>query len=90
MPSSLFQHRQSPTISPNSQIGNFVAMAKANGNPMAFLLSVACQNPQVKNALDSNGGNYQAAVTQLANERGLDVNSLLNQASGLYNSFLTK
>ena len=67
-----------------------MTMAKANGNPMAFLLSVACQNPQVKNALESNGGNYQAAVTQLANERGLDVNSLLNQASGLYSSFLTK
>ena len=67
-----------------------MSMAKANGNPMAFLLSVACQNPQIKSALDRNGGNYQAAVTQLANERGLDVNSLLNQASGLYSSFLTK
>ena len=72
-----------------TQVGNLMSMAKANGNPMAFLLSVACQNPQIKSALDSNGGNYQAAVTQLANERGLDVNSLLNQASGLYNSFIT-
>lgn len=65
-------------------------IAKANQNPMAFLLSMACKDPQIKQTVDANGGNIQAAVYQLSKERGMDVNSILGQADQLYKTFLNR
>lgn len=67
-----------------------MTMAKANGNPMAFLLSMACRNPDINRAVMANNGNYAAAVQQLSRERGFDVNALLEQASSLQKSFFSK
>ena len=93
MPSSLFGNNPVSQVTgrtTNPTTENLLTMAKANGNPMAFLLSVACRNPDVNRVLSANNGDYAAAVQQISKERGLDVNSLLQQASSLQNSFFSK
>lgn len=51
-------------------------------NPQMAIQTMAQSNPQMKQAIDyvnANGGNAKDAFYKLAQEKGVDPNSILNQ-----------
>lgn len=55
---------------------------RSAGNPQMMLNQLASQNPMLSQALQyvrQNGGNAQAAFYKLAQERGVDPNTILSQ-----------
>ena len=55
-------------------------------NPQMAINQMAQNNPQMKQAIDyvnANGGNAKDAFYKLAQEKGVDPNSILNQLRSL-------
>ena len=69
-----------------ASLNEIVSQIKAASNPMAALTSMAQNNPQlqqVTNLISQNGGNVQQAVYSMAQQRGVNVQDLLNQARSM-------
>ena len=75
----LNQERIMQNIAPIKRMMNMVQTAS---NPQAMLNQMLQNNPQYKqiiNAINANGGNLQKAFYQMAKEKGVDPNTILNQ-----------
>ena len=78
-----FQNQQQPT-QPVEQGGilGLINQVRNSQNPEAFMQNLASTNPQIKNIMDyvnQNGGDARAAFYNLAAQKGVDPNSILNQ-----------
>ena len=68
-----------------SQLGRvkqMMNMVKAAQNPSAMLNQMLQQNPnygQISQALQQHNGDYKAAFYDLAKQKGVDPNAILNQ-----------
>ena len=68
------------------QIKNMVNMIKSAGNPQAMLESMTNNNPQLKevmNIVKNSGGNPQQAFYNLAKQKGVNPDEVLNAVSSL-------
>lgn len=65
----------------NNETRNLINMFKSGGNPMQVVQMLAGRNPQLQPVLQAlqNGGNPEQMVRQICQQRGIDVNQLLNQ-----------
>lgn len=62
-------------------IKNLMGIVRGSGNPMMAINQMAGSNPAIRQALDyvnANGGDARAAFYKLAQERGIDPNSILD------------
>lgn len=57
---------------------NMVSMFKNSPNPQALLNNLLAQNPQVTGLINQYGGNPKTAFYALAQQRGVDPNSILD------------
>ena len=76
---SLFSSRLGP-------IRQMMGAVKAAQNPMAALQQMAGQNPQLQQALQlvqQSGGDPQAALNKLCQERGIDPQQILSMINGI-------
>ena len=76
---SLFRSRLGP-------IRQMMGAVKAAQNPMAALQQMAGQNPQLQQALQlvqQSGGDPQAALNKLCQERGIDPQQILSMINGI-------
>lgn len=66
----------------SSGIFDIINMIKSAGNPQQMLQSMVNSNPQIQqvmNYINQNGGDPKSAFYKLANEKGIDPDSILNQ-----------
>lgn len=64
-----------------AQIKNMLSMVRSAGNPTAMLNQLAQNNPQLKSVMDMvsrSGGDPRKAFYELAQQRGVDPNEILN------------
>ena len=76
---SLFSSRLGP-------LRQMMGAVKAAQNPMAALQQMAGQNPQIQQALQlvqQSGGDPQAALNKLCQERGIDPQQILSMINGI-------
>lgn len=72
----------------NSRLGplrQMMGAVKAAQNPMAALQQMAGNNPQIQQALQlvqQSGGDPQAALNKLCQERGIDPQQILSMLNG--------
>lgn len=62
------------------QIKNMFNLVKNSGNPQAMLQSLMNKNPEMKNVMNivqQSGGDPKAAFYKLAQEKGVDPNTIL-------------
>ncbi len=57
---------------------NMVSMLKNSPNPQALLNNLLAQNPQVTGLINQYGGNPKTAFYALAQQRGIDPNTILD------------
>ena len=65
----------------NPQAKQMLQTIKSAQNPQLALQNLMLNNPNMKKAIDyvnANGGDPKEAFYKLANERGVDPNSILN------------
>ena len=65
----------------NQSTKSAINLLKSANNPQAMLSYLSAQNPAIKQTLDyvnANGGDPRSAFYKLAQERGVDPNSILN------------
>lgn len=65
-----------------SGLKNALDMARCARDPYAFLNKMAEQNPGMRNAIEyvkQNGGDPKAAFYKMAQEKGVDPESILSQ-----------
>ena len=58
------------------------SMLNGSSNPYQLLINMASKNPMIKNIMDSadkSGKSYQDIFYELAKQRGVDPNSIINQ-----------
>ena len=70
---------QSPQVNQIKQMFNLLKSAQ---NPQALLNNMASQNPQLKQVMEvinQHGGDPKKAFYDIAKERGIDPNEILNQ-----------
>lgn len=63
------------------QIKQMMNMVQNAGNPQAMLMNMAQSNPQLKQVMDivnNSGGDPKAAFYKMAQEKGVDPDSVLN------------
>lgn len=63
-----------------------IGMARAAKDPMAAVNQMAVNNPQMQQVMQiiqQNGGNAKAAFYNMAQQRGVDPNEILNQLRGM-------
>lgn len=57
-------------------------MLNGSSNPYQLLINIAAKNPMIKNIMDSadkSGKSYQDMFYELAKQKGVDPNSIINQ-----------
>lgn len=57
-------------------------MLNGSSNPYQLLINMAAKNPMIKNIMDSadkSGKSYQDMFYELAKQKGVDPNSIINQ-----------
>lgn len=79
---SLYNQLNGRTSLPSNiqQIKNMMNMLRSSNNPQALLQNMIQQNPQMKNVMDiiqQNGGDPKTAFYNLANQRGVNPNEIL-------------
>ena len=65
-----------------SPVKNMMNMVRSAQNPQEMLNSLMSKNPQIRSAMDyvnANGGDAKTAFYNMAKEKGVDPNSILNQ-----------
>lgn len=58
------------------------SMLNGSSNPYQLLINIAAKNPMIKNIMDSadkSGKSYQDMFYELAKQKGVDPNSIINQ-----------
>lgn len=58
------------------------SMLNGSSNPYQLLINMAAKNPIIKNIMDSadkSGKSYQDMFYELAKQKGVDPNSIINQ-----------
>ena len=58
------------------------SMLNGSSNPYQLLMNMAAKNPMIKNIMDSadkSGKSYQDMFYELAKQKGVDPNSIINQ-----------
>lgn len=58
------------------------SMLNGSSNPYQLLINMAAKNPMIKNIMDSadkSGKSYQDMFYELAKQRGIDPNNIINQ-----------
>ena len=66
----------------NPQIKQMMQMVRSAGNPQAMLNQLVQTNPKMKQVMDyvnASGGDPKAAFYRLANEKGINPQSILDQ-----------
>ena len=68
-------------LRPQNNVMNMMNMVRNASNPQAMLMTMAQQNPQLKQAIDiaSKYSDPKTAFYEEARKRGIDPNSILNQ-----------
>lgn len=79
---SLYNQLNGRTSLPSNiqQIKNMMNMLRSSNNPQALLQNMIQQNPQMKNVMDiiqQNGGDPKTAFYNLANQRGVNPDEIL-------------
>lgn len=72
---------QQLTMSRLSPMKNLLDTVRSSGNPMMTLNQMAGNNPAIRQVMDyvnANGGDARTAFYRLAQERGVDPDSILN------------
>lgn len=64
--------------SKSSTNNNMISMLKNSPNPQALLNNLLAQNPQVTGLINQYGGNPKTAFYALAQQKGIDPNSILD------------
>lgn len=54
-----------------------MTMVRNSGNPTAMINSLINNNPQIKNLIQQFGGDPKTAFYKLAEQKGIDPNSIL-------------
>lgn len=63
------------------QVKNLMNMVRGSANPQAMLNQLMQTNPQLKGVMDmvqKSGGNPKTAFYELAKQKGVDPNQILN------------
>lgn len=82
---SLMGNRQSVNSSGNQNAEtakSIFSMLNGSSNPYQLLINMAAKNPMIKNIMDSadkSGKSYQDMFYELAKQKGVDPNSIINQ-----------
>lgn len=63
---------------PMSNIKQMFNLLKMSGNPNAVLNKLMEQNPQIMELIKQSGGDPKAAFYNLAKQKGVDPNQILN------------
>lgn len=69
-----------------NNLAQLMSVMKAANNPMEAVNTMAQNDPRMKQVQDviaQNGGSVQQAVRAIAQQRGIDINALLQQAQGM-------
>lgn len=72
-----------------NSMGNFMSLfntVKNAQNPNAMLQSMAQNNPQLKTVLETisqNGGNAKELFYKMAQQKGIDPNTIINQVKNM-------
>ena len=73
---------RTPQLPPQFQsLKQSLSMLKMARNPQAFANQLVSQNPALQQAaqyVQQNGGDYKAAAQKLAQEKGVNLNQMLN------------
>ena len=64
--------------SKSSTNNNMISMLKNSPNPQALLNNLLAQNPQVTGLINQYGGDPKTAFYALAQQKGIDPNTILN------------
>lgn len=75
--------RANPAV---NNLAQLMSVMKAANNPMEAVNTMAQNDPRMKQVQDviaQNGGSVQQAVRAIAQQRGIDINALLQQAQGM-------
>ena len=78
MASSLFPNKPMQNM---SNLKNMMGMAKSAGNPAMMMQQMMGNNPNYQKAMElikQHGGNAQSAFYALAQQMGVDPNTVLN------------
>lgn len=74
---------QGDNINQNAETAKSIfSMLNGSSNPYQLLMNMAVKNPMIKNIMDSadkSGKSYQDMFYELAKQRGIDPNSIINQ-----------
>lgn len=62
----------------SSTNNNMISLLKNSPNPQALLNNLLAQNPQVTGLINQYGGNPKTAFYALAQQKGIDPNSILD------------
>ena len=62
----------------SSTNNNMISLLKNSPNPQALLNNLLARNPQVTGLINQYGGNPKTAFYALAQQKGIDPNSLLD------------
>ena len=82
---SLMGNRQSINSSGNQNVEtakSILGMLNGSANPYQLLVNIAAKNPMIKNIMDSadkSGKSYQDMFYELAKQRGIDPDNIINQ-----------
>ena len=82
---SLMGNRQGVNNSCNQNVEtvkSIFGMLNGSSNPYQLLINIAAKNPMIKNIMDSadkSGKSYQDIFYELAEQKGIDPNSIINQ-----------
>jgi hypothetical protein len=63
---------------PMGNVMNMIRAVKTAQNPTAMIQNMAAQNPQVQQAIRMAGGDPKAAFYNLARQRGVNPDDVLN------------
>ena len=64
--------------SKSSTNNNMISLLKNSPNPQALLNNLLARNPQVTGLINQYGGNPKTAFYALAQQKGIDPNSILD------------
>lgn len=64
---------------PIQQIKNLMHQVQSNPNPQVALQHLIMQNPTLQNLYRMSGGNWKQVAQNLAQQRGVDLNALIQE-----------
>lgn len=74
---SLYNQLNAGTSLP-SNLKNMIDMFKSSNNPQMLIQNMLQNNPQVRNIIQQNGGDPKTAFYNLARQKGINPDEILN------------